>query len=172
MNTDYPSLTTAFLRHQAELRQFLLRRVNCAETAADLLHDTFLHIAEYPDQEQIANNRAFLYRVAGNLALDHLRAQTRRQARDGGGLDEEWPCPNPPPERHVQGLQQWKMVDDYLCDLPPPNRQILYWHRLEGKTQRQIAAELRVSERHVEYILHRTGQFLPEARSLCGYRSG
>ncbi len=160
MSTDYPSLTSAFLRHQTELRQFLLRRVNCAETAADLLHDTFLHIAEYPDQNQIANNRAFLYRVAGNLALDHLRAQTRRQAWDGGDPDEEWPCPCPQPERYLQGLQHWKTVDDCLRKLPSPSRQIMYWHRLEGKSQRQIAAELRIPERHVEYTLRRIKQSL------------
>lgn len=160
MNIDYPSLTAAFLRHQTELRQFLLRRVKCTEAAADLLHDTFLHIAEYPARERIVNERAFLYRVAGNLALDYLRSQARRKTRDGGDLDEEWPCPCPQPERYVQGLQQWQMVDDCLRGLPIASRQILYWNRLDGKTQRQIAVELRVSERHVEHVLRRTGQLL------------
>lgn len=149
MTSNYPPLTAAFLCHQTELRQFLVRRVNCSDTADDLLHDTFLHIANYPDQRQIANSRAFLYRVAGNLALDYLCGQARRQTWDGEELDDEWHCPSPPPERCLQGL-------------PPANRQTLCLHRLDGKTHRQIAAELQVTERHVEYLLSRTGQLLVE----------
>ncbi|MBD9360562.1 RNA polymerase sigma factor [Methylomonas fluvii] len=105
MNKHYPPLTTAYLRHQTELKQFLWRQVDCREAAADLLQDTFLHIADYPEQDTIANCRAFLYRVAGNLALDYLRSQARQQAWDGGPLDEGWQCPCPPPERLVQGKQ-------------------------------------------------------------------
>ncbi|CAD6873393.1 RNA polymerase sigma factor [Methylomonas fluvii] len=168
MASNHPPLTAAFLRHQTELRQFLVRRVNCADTANDLLHDTFLHIADYSAQRQIANSRAFLYRVAGNLALDYLRGQARRQARNGGELDDEWPCPSPPPERCMQGWQQWQAVEIWLRGLPPANRQTLCPYRLDGKTHRQIAAELRVTERHVEYLLSRTGQLLVET----GLRDG
>ncbi len=163
MSPDQPALIVAFLQHQTELRQFLLRQVKCSEAAADLLHDTFLHIAEYQAQEHIGNCRAFLYRVAGNLALDYLRGQTRQQARDGGPLDAEWPCPCPQPERWVYGRQQWLAVAHWLHRLPMPSRQILYLRRLEGKSRRQIAAELRVSERHVEHVLYRTGKLLAGA---------
>ncbi|CAD6881969.1 RNA polymerase sigma factor RpoE [Methylomonas albis] len=164
MNPDYPPLTAAFLRHQTELRQFLSRRVDCAETAADLLHDTFLHIVDYPNQVQIANSRAFLYRVAGNLALDHLRSHARRQARDGGDLDEEWPCSCPQPEQFVQVWQQWRAVNLWLGDLPVFSRQMLYLYRIDGKSQRQVAVELGVSERHVEHVLSRAGKLLAEMR--------
>lgn len=162
MNPDFPPLTAAFLRHQSELWQFLYRRVDCAETAADLLHDTYLQIADYPAQEQIVNGRAFLYRVAGNLALDHLRAQTRQQARDGGELDEEWPCLCPQPEQHLQAGQDWRAVNRWLSGLPLSSRQMFYWHRLDGKSLRQIATELGVSERHVEHVLRQAGKKLIE----------
>ncbi|AEF98879.1 RNA polymerase sigma factor [Methylomonas methanica] len=166
MNPDFPPLTVAFLHHQSELRQFLYRRVHCAETAADLLHDTYLQIADYPAQGQIANGRAFLYRVAGNLALDHLRAQTRQQARDGGDLDDEWPCLRPQPEDYLQARQQWLEVSCWLSSLPLSGRQMLYWYRLDGKSQRQIATELGVSERHVEHVLSRAGKLLAEKRLI------
>lgn len=160
MNSHYPPLTTAYLRHQSELQQFLLRQVNCRETAADLLQDTFLHIADYPGQDAIINCRAFLYRVAGNLALDYLRSQARQHARDGGTLDEDWLCPSPQPERFVQSEQQWSAIESWLHSIPLLNRQILWARRLDGKRQRQIAAELCVPERRVEHILYRTGQML------------
>ncbi|CAD6873385.1 RNA polymerase sigma factor [Methylomonas fluvii] len=88
MNNHYPPLTATYLRHQTELQQFLWRQVNCREAAADLLQDTFLHIADYPGQDAIANCRAFFYRVADNLAVDYLRSQAWQQARADGPLDE------------------------------------------------------------------------------------
>lgn len=160
MNSHYPPLTAAYLRHQTELQQFLLRQVNCREAAADLLQDTFLHIAEYPGQDAIANCQAFLYRVAGNLALDYLRSQTRQRARDGGALDEDWQCPKPLPERLVQGEQQWLAIESWLYGLPVLSQQILCLRRLDGKRHQQIAAELEISTRQVEHMLYRTGQWL------------
>lgn len=164
MKTNHSPLTAAFLHHQSELRQHLLRRVGCSDTADDLLQDTFLRIAQLESGCEIVNPRAFLYRVAGNLALDHLRWQARRQVWDVGPPDEEWPCPCPQPDRLLQGRQQWRAVHHQLTDLPPASRQMLYAYRLDGKSQRQIAAELRVSERHVEHVLRRTEQLLAGVR--------
>ncbi|MEI8573095.1 sigma-70 family RNA polymerase sigma factor [Methylomonas sp. LW13] len=163
-NEPHPPLTAAFLQHQTELQQFLWRRVQCREAAADLLQDTFLHIAEYSAQDAISNCRAFLYRVAGNLALDYLRRQARQQARDGGALDEDWQCPKPLPERFVQGEQRWLAIESWLYGLPTLNRQILCLHRLDGKRHPQIAAESKLSTRQVEHLLYRTGKLLAEAR--------
>ncbi|MBD9355235.1 RNA polymerase sigma factor [Methylomonas albis] len=163
MNNHSQPLTAAYLRHQTELQQFLWRQVHCREAAADLLQDTFLHIADYPGQDTIANCRAFLYRVAVNLALDYLRSQARQQLRDGGTVEEDLQCPCPLPERLVQGQQQWSAVERWLHDLPAISQQILCLRRLDGKRHQQIAAELQISERQVERILYRTGKMLAGA---------
>jgi RNA polymerase sigma-70 factor (ECF subfamily) len=163
MNTEYPALTAAFLRYQHELHQFLLRQINCPDSAADLLHDTFLHIAQYPAQAQVINQRAFLYRVASNLAVDYLRIQVRRQEREKGALDEDWPCQRPQPERFVESRQQLLVAEAWLRGLPLPSRQIVYLRRLEGKSHRQIASELQVTTSHVEHSLRRSQKSLAEA---------
>lgn len=60
----------------------------------------------------------------------------------------------------MQGEQQWSAVESWLYDLPVLSQQILYLRRLDGKRHQQIAAELQVSERHVEHVLYRTGRML------------
>ena len=151
-----PHLITYFLQHQGELQKHLLRYVGCVNTAEDLLHDTFLRIAELEFEGDNANVRAFLYRIAGNLALDYLRREVRRQVWDTGQADLEWPCPCPQPDHILQGQQQWRAFHHWLTALPHNNHQMFYAFRVDGKTQRQIAAEMRVSLSLVEKVLART----------------
>jgi len=159
-----PHLITCFLQHQAELRQHLLGYVGCGDTAEDLLHDTFVRIAQLTSVDDIVNPRAFLYRVAGNLALDHLRRETRRQVWDAGPADEQWPCPCPQPDHVLQSQQRWQAIQQWLSSLPTDSGQILFACRVDGKTQRQIAAEMQVSQRHVEHILSRLEHSLQAIR--------
>jgi len=85
-------LLSSFFRHQQELLQFLTSKVNCAETAADLVQETYLRVARHSASGEILNQRAFLFRIADNLALDHLRSKARREKRDGGVVREEIVC--------------------------------------------------------------------------------
>jgi RNA polymerase sigma-70 factor (ECF subfamily) len=54
-------------------------------------------------------------------------------------------------------------VEAWLRGLPLTCRQIVCLYRLEGKSHRQIAAELQVTTRHVEHLLRRTQKSLAEA---------
>lgn len=156
MTANSPCLTTSFLYYQNELRHYLRKYVACCDTADDLLHDTFLRIAELEFEGDKANVRAFLYRIAGNLALDYLRREVRRQVWDTGPADLEWPCSYPQPDQILQGQQQWRAFHHWLTVLPHNNHQMFYAFRVDGKTQRQIAAEMRVSLSLVEKVLART----------------
>ena len=49
-------------QHRHELYSFLVRRVNCNETANDLLQDTFFRLINVKTAQPIQNPRAFIYR--------------------------------------------------------------------------------------------------------------
>jgi len=87
-----PELLALFLLHQKDLAQFLTCKVHCAETAADLTQEIYLLIARHPDAGNIENMRAYLFRIANNLALDHLRSQTRQNKRNAGPVTEDIIC--------------------------------------------------------------------------------
>lgn len=149
-------LIRAFLRHQDELLQFLVRKVDCRETAADLMQDTYLRIAQLEANEQILNPRAFLYRVAGNLAFDYLRRQLRREQWDGGEIPEDSVCSRPQPEAVLAGYENLLRLNRLLSQLPPQSRCLFIACRIEGKTYRQIADEQRISQKRAERIVLRT----------------
>ncbi len=64
--------------HGLELARHLRRIVRDDDAAQDLLQDTFLNAHKaLPRLPASANERAWLYRIATNVALNHVRSRTR-----------------------------------------------------------------------------------------------
>ncbi|WP_416637190.1 RNA polymerase sigma factor [Pseudomonas sp. OHS18] len=66
-----------FQRHAGELLRFLTRQLKCSELAADLRQETWLRF-QRRGADEVGNLRAFLYRIARNLIIDHQRQQRAR----------------------------------------------------------------------------------------------
>lgn len=77
--TDFDAL---FLAHYASVYRLLYRIVGAREDAEDLAQETFLRLARqrFP-AGRTHNVRAWLYRVATNLAYNLLRGENRRARR-------------------------------------------------------------------------------------------
>src|SRR5215831_17801211 len=66
-------------RYGAPLRGHLLRMLRDAEAAEDILQETLLRLWTHASQwDGRGTPRAWLFRVATNLALNHVRALRRR----------------------------------------------------------------------------------------------
>lgn len=149
-------LKTLFSWYADELRHYLARQVRCDHTAADLVQDAFVRFALTPGAAGETNARAYLYRIANNLAIDHFRAGERRQTvrvapEDLAHIADEAPIP----ERLLDGQQHWALLENSLRDLPPLTQQILRLNRLEGMTYPQIARRLNISDSSVQKHLSR-----------------
>ncbi len=152
-NPKKPSSTFAelFHRHAAELAGFLRVRKGAAD-AEDLVQDSFVRLLQASATEAPDNPRAWLYRTGANLAAD---AYDHRQVRERVHVD--WPeyadeVPDHPadPARHVEASQQLRHVWAALQRLPEPCRQAFLLNRLDGMSQRAIAAHLGIGEKTVE----------------------
>ena len=143
-------MSALFLLHQKDLMQFLTYKVRCAETAADLTQETYLRIAHHPDAGNIENMRAYLFRIANNLALDYLRSQTPQNKRDAGPVTEDFICLQPEPDAALSDHQQLEFLEQIIYDLPPKCRAVFLMSRVEGKSYTEISDELAISPRTVE----------------------
>src|SRR5579871_5285337 len=61
------------------LQRYLMRLTANSELADDLLQESFIRLIDAAPQEQ-SHRRAYLYRTATNLAMDHFRAVRRERA--------------------------------------------------------------------------------------------
>ncbi|MDO9107342.1 MAG: sigma-70 family RNA polymerase sigma factor [Methylovulum sp.] len=137
-------------QHRQELVIFLFRRVSCRETANDLLQDLFLRLVSVKSSEPIHNHRAFLYRIAANVATDYLR---RHQSdllewEDDKTLAAENVAASP--EQHLLNMQELELCEQTLGKLSPLCQKIFMLSRFDGLTHQQIADELGISTSWVE----------------------
>lgn len=157
-----PSLLLSFQEHYDDLLSFLTRRMSDRQRAADVAQETYLKLLNIDESVAVLHDRSFIFRVAGNLAIDTLRREQRLSGNVVEGQDyTEAIDPAPPPEAVFLAKERLGILDDALQQLSPNARQALLLNRLEGLTQAQIAIELGVSESMVaKYI----GQALRHCR--------
>ena len=157
-----PGLLTAFLVHYDELVRRLSRRPGLAGQAGDVMQDAWLRLAAPAAEdgdapaipEDVRDPRAFVFRVAGNLAVDAQRRASRAQRIFAPAeAGEATVDPAPSPEARLLARERLRRLDAALDDLPPKVRTALLLHRVDGLTHGAIAARLGVSESMVaKYI--------------------
>ena len=75
-------LVRTFFEKRENLVLFLAARTRDMSTAEDLVQDLYLKIAAQPPEE-VKSPSALLYRMAGNLLIDHVRSRQRASRREG-----------------------------------------------------------------------------------------
>lgn len=143
-------MDAVFLESRHELERSVRRRVRPPELAADIVQDVYLRWrgvrTEFPDR---AEARAYLFRIAANLAIDHHKIEGRRQeilasAEPLNSLFAD------SPESSALAADHARQIEAALSELPKHCRQILILSRLHGMTHKEIAERLGVSTSLVE----------------------
>ncbi len=146
-----------YLRHVSELRAFLRRRVGCHEIAAELAQETFIRFMSYPG-EAIQNTRAMLYRIAGNLAIDHHRTYVKDPEKvciDDLSYDEQPATDLTDPARVVCARQFLEKLCIAIEGLPPQCHRAFILHKFDGYSHVEIAEKLGITRNAVEKLLIR-----------------
>lgn len=150
-----------FHQHVGELNGYLNRHLDSPELAADLCQEIYLRLRRLNLQDPsltLENPRAFLFRIARNLLIDHRRRQNAQPISltfsDPQLRLEELESGAPSPESAASSARALNALRLALAELPAHVRKALLWNRLDGLTQREIGERLGVSERMAgKYIL-------------------
>jgi RNA polymerase sigma-70 factor (ECF subfamily) len=139
----------AFYRSTAvPLRAYVVRAMGHAAPADDIVQEAYLRVLRTPpptrDPQQL---RAFVFRVASNLMVDHWRRRGRERDASERRLDEPDPV-QPDIALRVDMTRTFER-------LRPQQRQLMWLAYVEGNDHREIAAALGLRERSVRVLLHR-----------------
>ncbi|KAF1047771.1 sigma-70 family RNA polymerase sigma factor [Xylophilus sp.] len=152
----------------AELLRLLVRRTGSLDDARDLLHDTWLRLAEEaapPPAEPLRSPGAYLSTMAQNLALDQLRRDRRRSAHLADAAAQTLAAPRHAPD--VADAVMYRQAIDHVArcldSLPRRCRDIFLAYRLDGERQADIAARLGLSLNTVERDLMQANAVIEDA---------
>lgn len=146
-----------FRSHRGDVRSYMARILRDADLAEDLTQDAFLRIfATVQAGGRPENLRGYLYRVARNIAVDHLRLQKRRRTGTGpDGVMAAIPDPHPGAERALIDRERLRVFVQALTALPDRTQRIFILHRLDGLSYRDVAHRMDLSESSVQKHLAR-----------------
>lgn len=148
-------LTTADIadlmhKHRQELLRFLSQRLSCTETAQDIFQETFIRYAGYGGKDQIENPRAFIFRIAANLATDYLRSHSRHYGRGADVIpdDEAQDTAHASlsAERTVMSQQQLEHLIAALDELSPKCREVFILLKLKHCSYAEVEQKLGISQ--------------------------
>ncbi len=151
---------TLFQRYNARICTYLARMVGNDEEGRDLAQETFIKVwRALPAMHDEAHFDTWLYRIATNTAIDHLR---RRKAR--WPLWKEQDVENTPESICIAGpeeqVEEAEHIKSALVALSPQYRACLLLQHYVGLSQREIAKSMNLSEKSVSiYVSRGCAQF-------------
>jgi RNA polymerase sigma-70 factor, ECF subfamily len=168
---DAAVFTQIFERHRHAVHAYCLGRVADPELARDLLQEAFLRawrrleeLAPLPEARQ----RAWLFTVARNLAIDSYRTGAARQAAEAAlrqhAATRETTIAGP--HQRVELGEQVARLDAAIRELPEEQRVTLSLATAGGLTSRQIGEALGEPPGTVRYRLSQARKQLAAALDL------
>ena len=164
---QHHGLQAAFEANREQLLRYL-RAHGAGDAAEDVLQELWLKAATAATGP-IAAPVQYLYRAATNLMIDRRRSEAQQQRRD-----EEWTsltdriassaANDPGPEREIDGRRRLELVERELRQLPRRALSIFREHRLDGRTQREIASSMSLSASTIESDLRMVYRVLDDLK--------
>jgi RNA polymerase sigma factor (sigma-70 family) len=143
----------AYDEHQREVYSFALHVTRSPEAAEDVAQETFLRLLREAREHRPPDNvRAWLYRVAGNLAISRGRRQSVAQRWLGALVRSE--VTDVSPERVAVDRERHEDLEAALAKLPADAR-VGVLMAAQGFSGREIAASIGRSEQATRTMLCR-----------------
>lgn len=143
-----------------DLKRRLASRLGNTELAGDALQDTWMRLEKGGHAAaRVGNPGAYVFRMACNVAIDHLRSENRRL--HSGEVDAllHVADPAPGPASIAQAQLELAALVRVMQELPERRRKILLAVRVDGLSQREVAARFGISLRLVELELQRAQEY-------------
>jgi RNA polymerase sigma-70 factor (ECF subfamily) len=165
MSSTAQALTSLLIRERASIIRRVEGIVGNRADAEEVTQALWFRVQAVGDDPPILRKRAFLFRLASNLALDLRRSISRRDEVAGqilAMLSETDDAPGP--DRITDSITVLSRVRAAAQALPEPTRTIFRLNRFEGMSQRAIAEQLAISTTTVENHVRRALDALARAR--------
>jgi RNA polymerase sigma-70 factor (ECF subfamily) len=143
-----------FSRYSRTLRRYLRRYSVSEETAADVAQEAFLRVYIASRSDTVRHPRAYLYQIARNLILNHIRNQSRAGTDtvpdvDDLGIYDDFPSL----EAACISREEFEILVGAIEALPPQCQRVFILRKIYQYSYQEIVDELGIAlstvEKHV-----------------------
>ena len=148
------SISTAFLENESFIKKFLARFFYEPQDIEDVAQEACLRAYVAEQSKHIEQPKAFLFRVAKNIALNKLGKKSQQitdYIEDLGGSDVIQGTSNVADE--VEAEQALGLYCEAVATLPDKCRQVFLLRKVHGLTHKKIAQRMSLSVSSVEKYL-------------------
>ena len=169
---DKRALQQLFDQYYVNLCRVALRLVHRSEIAEEIVQDVFIYLWEKRGQWQITISvAAYLSQAVRNRSLNHLKSKAARY--DWAAIIEEHQHPvQTSPAEDLQFSELSQVVERAVQSLPAKCQLVYSLSRYEECTYREIAEQLGVSVKTVEYYMGQALKHLRYYLEQHGYSAG
>ena len=151
-----------FEDHNHTLVSFLAARLNSRAEARDVAQEAYVRMLQLEGLSAVGFLRAYLFRIASNIAVDRMRRRVVREAGPPQALFEEL-LSRPEPERLVLAEQELDVIKAAIAELPEKCRRAFALYMFGERTIAQIAESMGLTERMIR-------NYVAQALAHCRYR--
>ena len=136
--------------HESQLRGYLRGSFPDIRDVDDVVQESYLRIWQARAAHPIQSAKAFLFRVARNLALDVIRRKGASPVETMGSLADLPVIEDRPGIADTLTREEKsRLLGLALSSLPDRCREIIFLHKIKGLSQRAVAGKLGLAEKTV-----------------------
>lgn len=145
------NIATVYQQHQSELISYTARITDCRESAEEIIQESFIILFREMKQQHIEHPRAFLFRVAKNLAFDYLK----HKKVTINYIQAQYPILEstievPSIEQVMADKQDIDIMKQVIDELPPRCRDTFILNKMHEMSYGEVAQFTGISESGVE----------------------
>ena len=150
-----------------ELFRLALRITLDKAEAEDIVQETMIKVWNRREEwDDIDSIEAFCLTVCRNMALDKVKTASRRAAMRAADSEEADGTPDASyranPVEQVEQKDRVRLIRDIIDSLPEKQRSVMQLRDFEGKSYKEIASVLSISEEQVKVNIFRARQAIKQ----------
>jgi len=156
-NSDAHAFKILYERYHRIIGHFIYQRTHSVDLTRDLLQDVFTRLWIKRDRLNPSKSiKAYLYRIAGNLVIDHIRKRTTERKYSSNVRMKQ-------PSSQDGLIELQTSIDMAVANLPEKARTVFMLSRYEGLKYVEIAEVCNISVKTVESRMSKALKLLQQA---------
>jgi RNA polymerase sigma-70 factor (ECF subfamily) len=148
------AVSRLFQEHNRSLVGFLRARLRNEQEARDVAQEAYVRLLQLYQPGAVSFLRAYLFRIAQNLAVDLIRQRSNRTRLDSAVLSAEM-SEECSAERKAIAEQELRLLQTAVSEMPPKCQRAFQLHKIEDRPLAEVAEMMGVTDRMVRKYLAR-----------------